>query len=143
MCWLQKDYMALYPRIQIFLPEFSFLLNKKSQCLRPTQPITDVARCNTRTLFYISNTGVAGSVPTGGTDVCLSLICVYVGVGRGLRRAYSSQRPIGCLLMRFRKQASSVCRATEERGEALARSVRTWSPYYFMYLFMYLFIFLI
>jgi hypothetical protein len=30
------------------------------------------------TVFAHSNTGIVGSNPTGGTDVCVHLFCVYV-----------------------------------------------------------------
>jgi hypothetical protein len=40
------------------------------------KPITVAARSKTRTVFARSNTGVVGSNPTRGMDVCVRLFCV-------------------------------------------------------------------
>jgi hypothetical protein len=58
------------------------------------QPITVVARTKACTDFARSNTGIAGSNPTRGMDVCVRLfcVCVVLRVGRGLRRADSPSK---------------------------------------------------
>jgi hypothetical protein len=43
--------------------------------------ITVVARSKARNVFARSNTGIAGSSPTQGMDICLRLIGVCVGSG--------------------------------------------------------------
>jgi hypothetical protein len=49
-------------------------------------PITVAARSKPWTFFSRSNTGIVGSNPTQGMDVCLRLFCDYVVlcVGSGL-----------------------------------------------------------
>jgi hypothetical protein len=42
----------------------------------PTQPITVAARSRASTVFARSNTGIGGSNPTLGMDVCVRLFCV-------------------------------------------------------------------
>jgi hypothetical protein len=53
-------------------------------------PITMAARSEARTVFACSNTRIAGSNSTRGTDVCARLfcVCVVLCVGRGLATVY-------------------------------------------------------
>jgi hypothetical protein len=91
------------------------LQNKKNFALYiRTRPITAAARFKTWTVFARSNTGIVGSNPTRGIDVCVCLFCVgtvlFVGSGlatgwspvqgvlgnaHGLRHTKSSQVPQG------------------------------------------------
>jgi hypothetical protein len=41
-------------------------------------PITVATRSKTGTVFARSNTGIAGSNPTQGMDICVRLFCDYV-----------------------------------------------------------------
>jgi hypothetical protein len=41
-------------------------------------PITEAVRTKTRTVFALSNTGIMGSNPTRGMDVCVRLFFVFV-----------------------------------------------------------------
>jgi hypothetical protein len=54
-------------------------------------PITVTAPSKSWTVFARSNTGVVGSNPTQGMDVCVRLFCVYVVlcIGRGLATGLS------------------------------------------------------
>jgi hypothetical protein len=70
------NFLYLY----VFLPWLNFY-----------EPITVAARSKAWTVFSISNTGIVGSNPTQGMDVCLRLFCLYVVlcVGKGLARGWS------------------------------------------------------
>jgi hypothetical protein len=46
-------------------------------------PITVAARCKAWTVFARSNTGVVGSNPIRGMDVCVRLLCVDKGLAAG------------------------------------------------------------
>jgi hypothetical protein len=46
-------------------------------------PITVAARSNALTVFPRSNTGVVGSKPTRGMDVCVRLFCVCISLCAG------------------------------------------------------------
>jgi hypothetical protein len=48
------------------------------KCILTKQPITVAARSNALTVFASSDTGIVGSNPTQGMDVCLRLFCVCV-----------------------------------------------------------------
>jgi hypothetical protein len=55
------------------------------------RPITVAAESKAWTVLAISNTGIVGSNPTRGMDVCVRLFCVYVVlcVGSSLERGSS------------------------------------------------------
>jgi hypothetical protein len=58
------------------------------------QPITVAARSKASTVFARSNTGIVGSNPTRGMDVCLHLfcVCVVLCVGSGLATGWSPSK---------------------------------------------------
>jgi hypothetical protein len=59
--------------------------------IRSVLPITMTARCEVWTVFVPLNTGIVGSNPTQGMDVCARLFCFYVVLyrGRDLARGWS------------------------------------------------------
>jgi hypothetical protein len=56
--------------------------------LKNGKPITVAARSKACTVFARSNTGIVGSNPTRGTNVCVLLycVCVVLCVGSGLAK---------------------------------------------------------
>jgi hypothetical protein len=54
-------------------------------------PIAVAARCKARTFFACSSTGIVGSNPTSGMDVCPRLfrVCAVLCVGSGLATGWS------------------------------------------------------
>jgi hypothetical protein len=77
-----------------------------------SDPVAVTARSKAWTVFTHSNTGIVGSNPTQGMDVCVRLSCVCVGlcVGSGLPKGWS---PVQCVL-------STVCRIKEPKKWATA-----------------------
>jgi hypothetical protein len=51
--------------------------NFNIQHWKNTKPITVVARSKAWTVFGRSTTGIVGSNPTRGMDVCVRLFCLY------------------------------------------------------------------
>jgi hypothetical protein len=82
-------------------------------CIDIAYPITVAARYKACTVFARSNTGIMGSNPTHGIDVCVRLVCVVLCIGRGratdrsvkgvlstmygLRNWENGQGPKGCI----------------------------------------------
>jgi hypothetical protein len=62
-----------------------------TQCRQAGEPNTVAARPKAWTVFAHSNTGVVGSNPTRGMDVCVRLfcVCVVLCVGRGNATGWS------------------------------------------------------
>jgi hypothetical protein len=53
-------------------------------------PITVASRSNTSTVFARSNTGIVGSNPTQGIDVCVYSVFVLSCVGIGIAKGWST-----------------------------------------------------
>jgi hypothetical protein len=82
------------------------------------QSIAVVARPKAWTLFSRSNTGVVGSNPTQGIDICVRLfcVCVVLCVGSGLATGWSPARgvlPSVYRITKLKKAAKVQQRAVE------------------------------
>jgi hypothetical protein len=71
-------------------------------------PITVAARSKARTIFVLSNTGIVGSNPNWGMDVCVHLFCVCVVLcaGSGLATGWSPVQGILPTVCRLRNWKS-------------------------------------
>jgi hypothetical protein len=103
------------------IKEFSFTL----------EPITVAELSNAWTVFVRLNTGIVGSNPTRGMDVCVRLfcVCVVLRVGSGLATGWSLVQEIQPTVYRLRNwkngQGQKGCRAIErERVLPLAVQFR-------------------
>jgi hypothetical protein len=72
------------------------------------KPMTVIARWKAWTVFALSNTGIVGSNPIQGMDVCVCLFCVFVVlcVGSGLATDWSPSKESYWLWIRLRKLKS-------------------------------------
>jgi hypothetical protein len=62
-------------------------LDLLSNDLTSFEPITVVARSKARTIFARAKTGILGSNPTRGIDVCVRLFCVCIVLCAGISLA--------------------------------------------------------
>jgi hypothetical protein len=90
-------------------------------CTRMFWPNAVVALSKVRTAFAFSNTGVVGSNPTLGMDVCMRLLClcIVLCVGSGLAMAVppSKESYRLCIGLRNRKdgQGPKGCKVRERQ----------------------------
>jgi hypothetical protein len=68
-------------------------------------PITVAAQSKAWTVFARSNTGIVGSNPTQGMDVCMRLfcVCVLLCVGSGIATGWSPVQGVLPTVCRFKK----------------------------------------
>jgi hypothetical protein len=80
------------------------------------QPITVVARSKAWAVFPRSNTGVVGSNPTQGMDVCVRLfcVCVVLCVGSTLTAGWSPDQGVLPTVYRKSGQGPKGCTAIEK-----------------------------
>jgi hypothetical protein len=81
-----------------------FVCSKILNGVEPLRPITVAARSKAWTVLARSNTGIVGSKPTQGMDVCLHFFCVCVG--SGLATGWS---PVQGVLQRFTMSYAAKC----------------------------------
>jgi hypothetical protein len=76
--WSSFPFWAACPQLKHYSEEQWSERTKKLQTIVHWQPITVAARSKAGNVFARSNTGIVGSNPTQGMDVCLRLFCVCV-----------------------------------------------------------------
>jgi hypothetical protein len=139
----QKNYKEIHSNIKILIvglhtlqthqfSGFFFMLEwfrdhcSDSYILHPVKqptPITEVTRSKAWTVFARSNTGIVGSNPTRGMDVCVRLfcVCVVLCVGSGLATGWSPVQGVLQTVYRTKRvkkrPRSKGCRTIERERE--------------------------
>jgi hypothetical protein len=75
-----SEMKRIFHGLHIFQNEFFAIFRSSLDLV----PIAVATRSKVLTIFARSNTGIVGSNPTQGMDVCLRLFCVLSCVGSGL-----------------------------------------------------------
>jgi hypothetical protein len=111
-----------------------------------SDPITVTTRSKAGTIFACSNTGIVGSNPTQGMDVCVRLSCVCVGlcVGSGIATGWSPVQEVLSTVYRIKvshfhsarrvSAANAVCRPTYiSKNSGLSVRNLIWSFSFFVF----------
>jgi hypothetical protein len=98
--------VAILRPTEITSPEWLPIRNKQFWCHHSIGlSATVAAHCKTWTVFAHSDTGIVGSNPTRGIDICMRLfyVCVILYVGSGLATGWSPVQGVLPNLYRMKK----------------------------------------